>query len=175
MGQQDEQGIDRRTLLARGGAVAAGALGATVASVAAAAPALAAGLGFTPMTPYRSYDSRNDPAGKIRSGQFFGLQLISDENGNPKVPVEAQAVTFNLTVTQTETVGYLGLVPGNTPPPFTVSNINWVASGVDLANGGTTAIALDPDSGSGSVRVYCNGAPTAGTHLIIDVTGYFSA
>ena len=175
--QPNERGLDRRSLLVRGGAVAAGAVGATLAGAAAATPAYAAGFGYTPITPYRSFDSRNgDPALKINSREYFGLQLITDEFGGPtEVPVNAQALTFNLTITQTEGVGYLGVVPGGTQPVgFVVSNINWVASGLDLANGGTTKLAFDPDPGAGpgSVVVYCDG--TGRTHFLIDVTGYYA-
>ena len=175
--QPNESGLDRRSLLARGGAVAVGAVGATLAGAAAAAPAYAAGLGYTPISPYRSYDSREDvPAVKISSGEYFGLQLITDKFGyQTVVPVDAQALTFNLTITQTEGVGYLGVVPGGTEPGgFFVSNINWVASGLDLANGGTSKLALDPDAGPGSVVVYCGGSETTRTHFLVDVTGYFA-
>jgi hypothetical protein len=175
MNQQNNQGIDRRSLLVRGGAVAAGAIGATVAGVATAAPALAAGLGFTPITSYRSYDSRFDPAGKLPAGFFGVLQLITDEDGAPRVPTTAQAVTFNLTITQTEGSGFLGVVPADAPEStWTVSNINWGVPNLDLANGGTTRIAFHIDAGPGSVVVYCDGFPNAQTHFIIDVTGYFA-
>ena len=173
MGQQHTQGVDRRSLLVRGGAVAAGAIGATVAGVATASPALAAGLGYVPITPYRSIDSRGDVAGKFPAGFYASLQLITDELGTPRVPATAEAVTFNLTITQTESAGYLGIHPGGTPPEeLTVSNINWVVPNLDLANGGTTRIASD-GSGPGSIVIYCDGAAGAQTHFIIDVTGYF--
>ncbi len=175
MDQQNQPSMDRRSLLARGGAVAAGAIGATVAGVATAAPALAAGLGYTPVTPYRSYDSRNDPDGKIATGVGMSLKIITDESKALRVPATAQAVTFNLTITQTEAAGFLGVVPaGTNPDDFTVSNINWVVPGLDLANGGTTGIAVDSESGPGSVLVYCDGTPDAQTHFIVDVTGYFA-
>ena len=173
MDEQNHQSMDRRALLARGGAVAAGAVGVTVAGVATAAPALAVGLGYTPITPYRSYDSRVDPDGKIARGGGMILQVITDVNNNPKVPPAAQAVTFNLTITQTEGTGFLGVVPAGTTN-LSVSNINWVVSGLDLANGGTTKIAGDSVSGPGSVLVYCDGNPGARTHFIVDVTGYFA-
>ena len=67
------------------------------------------------------------------------------------------------------------MVPADTPVEgFTVSNINWVLANLDLANGGTTKIAFDADTGPGSVIVYCDGSPNARTHFIIDVTGYFA-
>ncbi len=68
------------------------------------------------------------------------------------------------------------MVPGGTDlDDFSVvSNINWVVPGLDLANGGTTGIADDSDSGPGSVLVYCLGEPGVQTHFIIDVTGYFA-
>ena len=176
MDKQNDRSMDRRSLLVRGGAVAAGAVGVTVAGVATAAPALAVavGLGYTPITPYRSYDSRRPGAGgKIAIGTGRNLQVITDVKGAAtEVPVTAKAVTFNLTITQTEETGYLGVVPFGTTD-LSVSTINWVVSGLDLANGGTTKIAGSGDN-VGSILVYCAGTPGALTHFIIDVTGYFA-
>ena len=171
MSQPNERGLDRRSLLARGGAVAAGAVGATLAGAAAAAPAYAAGFGYTPIAPYRSVDSR-DIELKINGGEAYVLQLITDRDGVGVVPANAQAVTFNLTITQTEGAGFLGVVPADTAPDGSVSNINWVARDLDLANGGTTKLGPDPEVGLGSVVVYCGGAGR--THFLIDVTGYFA-
>lgn len=171
----DEGSINRRSLLLRGGAVAVGTVGATVAGAAVASPASAAGFGYTPITPYRSYDSRNDVAGKINDGEFFGVQVITDEGGTFVVPTTAQAVTFNLTITQTVGRGFLGVAPGDAlPASFTVSTINWTTPNLDLANGGTTKLGVDPGTGVGSVEVYCGGTADAATHVIIDITGYFS-
>ena len=171
MDEQNHRSMDRRSLLARGGAVAVGAVGVTVAGVATAAPALAAGLGYTPITPYRSVDSRSE--GKIASNQATNLQLITDVEGKPTVvPATAQAVTFNLTITRTEGQGFLGVVPpGTSLNPLPVSNINWVVAGLDLANSGTTKVAT-ADNKPGSVLLFCGGSGR--TDFIIDVTGYFA-
>ena len=53
------------------------------------------------------------------------------------------------------------------------SSINWWAPDLTLANGGTTTLGTSSFSGPGSVTILCLGQPTARTHCIIDVTGYY--
>jgi hypothetical protein len=91
------------------------------------------------------------------------------------IPSTAAAVTYNLTVTGTASSGWLVMTPAR--QVTNVSSINWMTSGVTLANGGTVQLGLSPPppdgSGPGSVSVYCGGT-SASTHFIIDVTGYFA-
>ena len=170
MDEQNHRIMDRRTLLVRGGAATVGAVGVTVAGVATAAPALAAGLMYNPVAPYRSYDSRDDSDGKLAAG--FG-RFVQVANAAKDVPLTAVAVTFNLTITETEGRGYLGVVPAESTD-FSVSTINWVVPGLDLANGGTTKIGKNSKSDPGSVAVYCESSSSGKTHFIIDVTGFFA-
>jgi hypothetical protein len=159
----------RRNLIRTTGAAIAGAVGA---SVIHAVPAAAAGLGYTPITPYRSVDIRS--VDKLPQDFFEDWDVWTDQNGTARIPSNAAAVTFNLTATGTEGVpGFLSISPAGEPLPD-VSTLNWVTSGADIANGGTVKLGISSDTGPGSVSVYCGGVPAARTWYIIDVTGYYS-
>lgn len=161
--------LNRRNMIRTTGAAFAGAVGATVIH---AVPAAAAGFGFTPITPYRSLDSRVDD--KLLSGEYWDVDVWTDEFGNKKIPANAAAVTFNLTATGTEGLpGFLSISPAGVPIPD-VSTLNWVTAGADVANGGTVALGNSPFTGPGSVSVSCGGVPAAKTWYIIDITGYYS-
>jgi hypothetical protein len=137
-----------------------------------AVPASAAGFGFTPITPYRSIDTRDSD--KLPSGWYWDVDVWTDEFGNKKRPATAAAVTFNLTATGTEGIpGFMGICPAGIPIPD-VSTLNWVTAGADVANGGTVSLGTSPQTGPGSVSVFCGGVPAAKTWYIIDITGYFS-
>jgi hypothetical protein len=169
----DETAIQRRSFLRRGGLVAAGAAGASALAAASASPAFAAGKTYNPITPYRSYDSRFDPAGPILLHEVGDLNVTTDAGGNPEIPNTAAAVTFNLTITQTQAAGALIVYPAGTSFPG-VSNINWVVPNLDLANGGTVALGTSGIVGAGSVSIACDGTLGAATHFIVDITGYFA-
>ncbi len=161
--------VNRRNLLRTTGAALAGAVGATVLH---AVPAAAAGLGFTPITPYRSLDTRSIP--KLPSGFYEDWDVWTDQFGNPRIPSTAAAVTFNLTATATEgSPGFMSISPAGVPIPD-ISTLNWVTAGADIANGGTVSLGTSSDTGPGSVSVFCGGVPAAKTWYIIDITGYFS-
>jgi hypothetical protein len=161
--------VNRRNLIRTTGVALAGAVGATVIH---AVPAAAAGFGFTPITPYRSVDSRSD--NKLPSDFYSDWDVWTDQSGNPRIPKTAAAVTFNLTATGTEgPPGFLSISPAGVPIPD-VSTLNWVTAGADVANGGTVTLGNSPVTGPGSVSVSCGGVPAARTWYIIDITGYFS-
>jgi hypothetical protein len=161
--------VNRRNLIRTTSAALAGAVGATLVH---AVPAAAAGLSFTPITPYRSVDSRG--GGKLPSGYYTDWDIWTDQFGTPRIPSTAAAVTFNLTATATEGVpGFMSLSPAGVPIPD-VSTLNWVTAGADVANGGTVSLGNSPVTGPGSVSVSCGGVLGARTWYIIDITGYFS-
>jgi hypothetical protein len=168
----EQRSVNRRNLMRTTGLAVAGAVGVTVAQ---AVPVAAAGFGFTPITPYRSIDTRPIPGlGKLPSGSFDDWDVWTDEFGTPRIPQSAAAVTFNLTATATQGVpGFLTIYPAGQPTP-NVSTLNWVTVGADVANGGTVALGPSPATGAGSVSVLCGGVPAAATHYIIDITGYYS-
>ena len=83
------------------------------------------------------------------------------------IPVAAQAVSFQFSVTGMNSAGNLIAWPEGVPP--TTSVLNWNASSVAIGSG--TVVGL---SGAGAVNVQLNGNAGATTQLIIDVNGYYS-
>lgn len=167
-------GYDRRALLTRGTVAAAGAAALTGLG-AAAMPAAAAGSGFTPITPYRAYDSRQDPKGKqISSGNLWSIGIFTDQAGTRKV-TSAQAVAFTLTVVSASRSGFLTIMPGNDLNQPSYSTINWGAAGQVVANSSivkVTTETLDGTSVPGVINAYCGGGGTAA--FLVDIVGFFS-
>jgi hypothetical protein len=83
------------------------------------------------------------------------------------IPLAAQAVSFQFTVTGMNSGGNLIAWPDGAPP--TTSVLNWNAGSVAIGNG-----TVVPLSTAGAVRVQLNGLAGASTHLIIDVNGYYA-
>ena len=108
---------------------------------------------------------------KLRSGESDDWDLWTDVNGSAQIPSNAQAVTYNLTITQTEGAAFLAIIPAGGGWAG-ISNINWTARNVDLANGGTVGLGFSGATGPGSCTVICGGAGSA-THYHNDITGYF--
>ena len=122
------------------------------------------GAEWHPVTPVRLLDTRvpNGLSGASADAKVRTFQLT----GRGTIPVDAVAVTANLTITGPTSSGYVAIGPTMTASPAT-SNIN-VRSGVTLANG----VALRIGSG-GTVETVFQGASGASTHQVLDVTGYF--
>ena len=83
------------------------------------------------------------------------------------IPLTAQAVSFQFTVTGMNSGGNLIAWPDGTPP--TTSVLNWNASSVAIGNG-----IVVPLNASGGLSVRLNGGAGAVTDLIIDVNGYYA-
>lgn len=145
----------------------AGIYGATVEYVLPPA-------GYIPLTPFRAYDSRWIGAGgplAANASRTVSIKDAHDTNTGAMttpdlVPVGAQAVTYNLTITATAGIGFLAITPAGAAS-FAASAINWSGPNQDLANGGTV-----PVSASREVTVW--GGFTGSTQFIIDVTGYYN-
>jgi spore germination protein YaaH len=122
---------------------------------------------YTPLTPTRILDSRNGiggPAGPISSHAARTFSVA----GVGGVPANATAVSGNLTVTAQSSGGYLYVGPVATNNP-TSSTLNFPLSD-DRANGVTVALG----SGGTLSVTYVASASSASTHVIFDVTGYFT-
>jgi hypothetical protein len=136
-------------------------------------PPPAAGLLFTPLTPFRAYDSRWPGAGGPLAANTSRTVSIKDVHNTDTgavtatdvVPSGAQAVTYNLTITGTVDHGFLAITPAGAAG-FGASAVNWSASGQDLANGGSV-----PISPFREVTVWAGF--TGSTQFIVDVTGYY--
>lgn len=107
--------------------------------------------------PVRLYDSR--PGTKIEHGQTRSHGLAS------RLPVGAVGAILNVTVTGTESGGFLTVYSASAPAPGT-SSINWSTSGQTVANGVQTAV-----SGARAIKVTCGGAG-ARTDYLVDLVGY---
>ena len=124
------------------------------------AAAASTGL-FVPVTPVRAADSRVT-GNLVQSGATFSIPL-SGRAGVPAPP--PSAVAGNLTATDTTASGYVQLIPtGSSTPIGSTSTLN--------INGTDRIVA------AANIVSVANGAITAhnqsATHLIYDVTGYFT-
>jgi hypothetical protein len=123
------------------------------------------GATYVPLNPSRILDTRS---GTGLSGPFsnhaartFGVSGIG------VIPSNATAVTGNLTVTGQTSNGYLFVGPVATNDP-TSSTLNFPVAD-DRANGVTVALGA-----GGTLSVTYVSDPGATTHVIFDVTGYFT-
>jgi hypothetical protein len=131
------------------------------------------GLDYHSVVPFRTYDSRwSGFGGPLGSGSSRLVSVKDSRNlvtggvlTPDAVPDGASAITFNLTIADTQDPGFLAVVPGNAGS-YSASTINWTAAGSVLANAST--VQLDP---SRQVKVFAGGGGRA--QFIIDVTGYF--
>ena len=118
-------------------------------------------MSFYTLPPCRVVDTRgaDGPALNAVSTRTFPLA------GKCGIPVTAEALAVNTTVTLATAAGDLRLFPGGAPLPL-VSTINY-GPGQTRANSGVVALGA-----AGDVSVRCDQASGA-VHLILDVTGYF--
>ena len=122
--------------------------------------------GYNTLAPVRVLDSRAGKGigltGRFQTGSPRQLVIA----GNDGVPLNAVAVTANLTVVGQTKGGFVSITPTSVPSP-TTSNINFPVGDV-RANGLTAKL------GGGSIwLVYKGSAAGSRTDLILDVTGYY--
>jgi hypothetical protein len=131
-------------------------------------------LRFSPVTPFRVYDSRWPGfPGKIQANESRTISVKDARNLNTgavvtvdAVPPGVTAVSYNLTITGTVDHGFLSITPGGASG-FSASAINWSATNQDLANGGNVNLNANRE-----VKVWCG--ITGATHVILDITGYYT-
>jgi hypothetical protein len=125
----------------------------------------ATGASYVPIFPTRLLDSRY---GVGLSGPFATGLARTFQISGVAVPTGASAVTGNLTVTQQTSPGFLALEsnPVNNP---TTSTLNFPLAD-DRANAATVALGA---GGTLSVT-YATSTPGQTTHVVFDVTGYFT-
>jgi hypothetical protein len=122
---------------------------------------------FHPIDPTRILDSR---FGTGLAGRFFShVPRTFQVTGLAGIPAGATAITGNLTVTNQTRAGYLfmGPVPQSSP---TSSTLNFPLKDT-RANGVTVALGA---GGTLSVT-YVGFGSGASTHVVFDVSGYFTA
>jgi hypothetical protein len=125
------------------------------------------GATYVPLNPTRLLDTRN---GTGLSGAFGSHSARSFQvtGGTSGVPGNATAVTGNLTVTGQTALGYLYMGPVSMNYP-TSSTLNFPL-GDDRANAVTVALG----SGGTLSVTYVSNNSSATTHVVFDVTGYFT-
>ncbi len=152
-------------------------LGLAVALISAAAWAQASGpYQYYPILPCRAYDSRfvgSPPApSPVHAGEERALRI--KDPGACGVPVDAKAVSVNLTVTEPTTCGDLRVAPTGSIPFPNVSTLNYGLPPQTVANGAIVPLGETPDTQTNDLRVLGAMCDPAGQyHVIVDVTGYF--
>lgn len=129
--------------------------------------------GFVPIPAYRTYDSRIDPdeSGKIYLGSDRFVDAALDLDGAEQIPDEATAVTFNVTVTQTEGNGYLQISAAGNSFGET-STVNWRGDGHTIANSGS-ALLYTGAIFDNNLVFHLGGQGAGAAHVVIDITGYY--
>ena len=127
-------------------------------------PALDAAGKFIALPPQRLFDTRAGqpapgPKGKVAAGETIDVQIT----GRAGVPANATAVVMNVTVTETESPGFVTVWASGSTRPQT-SNLNYLSQNSTRPNLVTVPIGV-----GGKVSMY---ALTPG-HLLADVAGYY--
>ncbi len=121
---------------------------------------------FRALVPARVRDTRNGTGGAA-GALAPGATAVVDVTGIGGVPeAGVAAVVANVTVTEPTTPGFLTVYPSGADRPL-ASNLNFVA-GQNVPNLVTVQVGAD-----GNVAVFNGSTGTA--HVIIDITGYFTA
>ncbi len=118
----------------------------------------ASSANFGALDPARLLDTRQ----MSMRGAGATTELVVAGRGG--VPVDASAVSLNVTSTGSPGGGFVTVYPCGMPRPDT-SNLNF-AAGQTVANAVTSRVGV-----GGAVCIYNQSA----THLIVDVSGYFAS
>lgn len=143
---------------------------------------------FVPIVAYRALDTRNDlpildvppdeAVPKLAPGPLRLVKVIANEAGVVQIPATATAVTYNLTVDQTEGAGFITLASTvKAAKAQKTSAVNWTTAGQTVGNGGSVMLGSVGDvvgfQEDGWVFLTVGGVAGAKAHVIIDVTGYY--
>ncbi len=118
------------------------------------------GSGFVPTTPFRLYDSRQDPRGRWSAGEERTLTLAGVANG---APAGSTAVVINLTAIEPDWHGFVRVYPCGAASAAEISSVNFRPGDI-RANTVVTPVSAD-----GTVCVQSS----IGADVAIDLTGYF--
>lgn len=118
------------------------------------------------VSPSRSFDTRPSSAlagakGKLDAGETIEV-TVTGTNGVPSSGVSA--VVLNVTAAAATAPGFVTVFPGDEDQPST-SNLNLSFAGENRPNA-----VIVPVSATGTIKLYSE----AGTHLLADVSGYFT-
>ena len=129
------------------------------------------GGAFHPVTPFRVYDSRKAPDGRLNADASRTLSVSDARDVSSYVvttadalPEGATAVAANVVAVGTSGTGFCAINPGGIST-IGASALNWI-SGQNIGNAGTFTLN---DSRELQVVV----GPNTSLHLTIDITGYY--
>jgi hypothetical protein len=134
--------------------------GIVMADAALEALSTVPALDFYAVSPCRVADTRVT-ASPLLCGVERNVTMVGGACG---VPVDAKAVSINLTATDASANGNMRVYAAGTPPPL-ASTLNYTAW-LTRANN-----AVSPVSAAGQMGVLCS--PTGAAHVVVDVNGYF--
>jgi uncharacterized repeat protein (TIGR01451 family) len=120
------------------------------------------GLDFHTVTPCRVFDTR------LSGPALSEVTRVVQIAGLCGIPVDAGAVSLNLTAVAPSSSGQIVLFPGNEPVPAT-SSVSF-KSGSTRANSAVLLLATDA---SGTLAAQASLAGGGQVHLVIDVNGFF--
>ena len=125
------------------------------------------GLLFHAVSPGRVIDSRPGVLASELAGLFSAnVPRTAGMVGHAGIPIDAKAITGNLTIVGQTSGGYASITVGPVANP-TTSTINFPL-GDTRANGATV-----PLNASGQLSIVYKAATGRKTNVILDVTGYF--
>jgi hypothetical protein len=151
--------------------------------VPAVAPSTTAGVRFVKLAgtptagslhtlpfPVRVSDSRlgTNPV-KPAANSVTNVDLTKKVDASASgLPAGAKAALLNLTIANSDNKGFFSVAAAGvtTPAAALFSNGNWTQAGTNLGTSVTTAISAD-----GKITITLG--PEGGTHLIVDVVGYY--
>ncbi|MFN3256702.1 MAG: hypothetical protein ACE37B_13505 [Ilumatobacter sp.] len=127
--------------------------------------------GFTAVTPFRVYDSRQETDGRFAGGTNRTISVADSKDVDTyatvtanAVPAGATAVTANVVAIGTTTTGFLSINPGGITA-ISAATVNW-GPGLNIGNAGTFAL-------NAARELEAVFGPGGGAHMTIDITGYY--
>jgi len=143
-------------------------IGVVSDAVSAATPPMPTGTApakFVAINSTRILDTRPESrVNYLGDKPAAGSQTVVNVIGRAGVPADASAITGNVTATDATAPGYVQAFPTGVGLPGTSSNLNVEQAGQTIANAVTVPIGVD-----GAITLFTQ----SGTHLVLDITGYF--
>lgn len=131
--------------------------------------AVAAGpFSYYPVQPCRIVDTRSGLGGFTGQLQNGVVRNFTIKGAQPCIiPTTAAAVSFNVTVADAASSGWVALWPSTSSYPG-ISTLNFNTA-ENIANGAVVPLA----SGTPDLSVVAAFSGSSGVNLILDITGYF--
>ena len=152
-----------------GGVIAVLVGAGSVLTTSASSPT--AGSVFVPITSCRLLDTRPAPDNIGPRATALGVDdtlevAVRGSNGNCTIPVDATAVSLNVTVVGPTSTSYLTVFPSDASPRPLVSSLNWTAGQAPTANAVTSRLSAD-----GHLSFY---NLSGRVDLLADIVGYYA-